>query len=769
MTNRFIDNFDYSSRFRILKGGKISLVTTALLMALSTSSLMAAVGDIVITDTTFRDGNAHDIYTTDGALALSWSSNAVTFDNATVNHQFSANPTSDPMTSITVNGTDTKTINLGVSSNLNQFNLEGSGTLLTLMQNDSNNGTNTRNTTVNNYGNIVKSSYSTSPTINIQLNDYGETTNNIFNNYGTVSAADELDSNGGVINSGSAISNYDSSLTLNNSGTINGKIESPMGGIVINNSGATINGYINVGGMGARLENSGLVNLKSIVMSSNTFYGNYIRDFTNKVTGTLQINLDTDGTEQGTTYTKLETSSATFEDGSTINVNVSDTSTNVGLLAGTTLTDVISTLNPITVGETLNITDNSALLKFEYIINGVGSDAGNTTIDLKAVKESTILDETRTGLGNKNAQKFAQKLDFINDNIGQYTAMTTIINQLNALTTSEQIAHAVESLNPQINTNTTKSMNVLKTQTTNMMSSRLDLASNTTTSSESGINTGDEMVYNDKSFWVKPFGSTGTQSSVDGINGFDVKSYGIGMGVDGKNKDDQVLGLGLFLSHANVDMNGVNQDSKANGYTVALYGSTPTKLEKTTFSYQTSYTWQNTDTSREVFTGDIATASFTSKMFSLDGRLTKDYKVNDVLVQPSVFATYKNFKTPSYSETGAGSANLVVESSSSSEMIVGIGSNAVYKVNGSDKFTGSVNVGYDTRDDKSTTVSSFQGSGGVTIESDGIDNGRWSYDLGVSYDKFVNEKSNINFSYNYQGEGSDFTNHVVSLNYNYKF
>lgn len=743
--------------FRILKGGKISLVVSAVLMSAGmVTNASAAVGDISITDTAFTDGNTQAMYTADGVDMLSWSSNAMTFNGAIINHRLGQQPDSDPITSITVDGTDGKTINLGTAQN-NQFNLTGTGTLLNLS------GT-TTNTTINNYGNLVNDSYSTYRTI-----DNTSSGNNTLNNYGTITAADDL-SEGNVVRSGTAISDM-SGETLNNYGTINGNIEFYYGGTIINDQNGTINGYIVLAnGSSAILENNGVVNLKPYRYSSYLSYRSSIDTFTNNATGTLQINLDTNGTELGTNYTFLRTlTSATFANGSTINVNISDTSTNVALLAGSTLTDVVQSNGTLTVDGTLNITDNSALLKFEYIINGDGSTDGDNTIDLKAVKESTILDETKTGLGNLNAQKFAQKLDFINDHIGQYSGMTTIISQLNALSTSEKIAQAVESLNPQINTNTTKSMNVLKTQTSNMMSSRLDLASNSITSSESGINTGDEMVYNDKSFWVKPFGSTGTQSKVDGMNGFDVKSYGIGMGVDGKNKDDQVLGLGLFLSHANVDMNGANQDSKANGYTVALYGSMPTKLDKTTFSYQTSYTWQNTDTSREVFTGDIATASFTSKMFSIDGRLTKDYKVNDVLVQPSVFATYKNFKTPSYSETGAGSANLDVASSSSSEMIVGLGSNAVYKVNGSDKLTGSVNVGYDTRGDKSKTVSSFQGAGGVTIESDGIDNGRWSYDVGVAYDKFINDKANINFSYNYQGEGSDFANHLVSLNYTYKF
>ncbi|WP_066166826.1 hypothetical protein [Aliarcobacter cryaerophilus] len=32
MMNRYIDNFDFKSRFRILKGGKVSLVVSAMIL-----------------------------------------------------------------------------------------------------------------------------------------------------------------------------------------------------------------------------------------------------------------------------------------------------------------------------------------------------------------------------------------------------------------------------------------------------------------------------------------------------------------------------------------------------------------------------------------------------------------------------------------------------------------------------------------------------------------------------------------------------------------
>ncbi|MGJ0371038.1 autotransporter outer membrane beta-barrel domain-containing protein [Aliarcobacter cryaerophilus] len=44
-----------------------------------------------------------------------------------------------------------------------------------------------------------------------------------------------------------------------------------------------------------------------------------------------------------------------------------------------------------------------------------------------------------------------------------------------------------------------------------------------------------------------------------------------------------------------------------------------------------------------------------------------------------------------------------------------------------------------------------------------------NYLAGLGYDVDVNNQNNINVSYNFQGEGSKYTNHGLALNYRYKF
>jgi outer membrane autotransporter protein len=649
--------------FRILKDGKISLVTTALLLGVSTCNLSAVTVD-------YDD--------------LSGS-------NVTINSSDVPTPGDDIRLIHTINQTFTIASDVNIDSSASGIRLDF-----------------TTDTTIINNGTI-------------QGSDYGV---NSFFDHGTSFT------NNGIITSenGYAFRFEDTSFVNGDDGVVNGSIRNWMGSVT----------------------NNGLINL------SNNINNNGVNTFTNGSTGTLRVNLQTDGTT--TTYSTLETSTAIFENGSTIDVNVSNSSTNVGLLAGSTLTDVI-TSNSLTIDGTLNITDNSALVNFEYERNG-------NNLDLNVVKASTIVDETRTGLGNTNALIIADKLDFINDNIINFSGMENIIMVLNEKTSSIDIKNAVDSLLPQISQSNLITTNRSLVQTSliifNRMSNRI--------SNNTSINSGDEVVVKDKTLWIKPFGSIGSQANKDGMNGFDVKSYGIGMGFDGKDKNDQMVGVGLFLSNASVDMNNVNQESDTQAYTLSMYGAIPVIDNKTNFLYQLSYGLQNTDSSREVFTGDIATADYTSKMASIDARLVRDYQINkDLLVQPLVFATYKNFKSPSYGETGAAGANLNVEKSSSNEMVLGLGTMASYNLNASDKLTGSLSVGYDVRDDENKTVSSFQGASGVNFESVGIDNGRWSYDAGVGYEKSIDNKNSVSVNYNFQGEGSDYTNNVVSANYIYKF
>ncbi|WP_417334532.1 hypothetical protein, partial [Halarcobacter sp.] len=139
--------------------------------------------------------------------------------------------------------------------------------------------------------------------------------------------------------------------TIINTGTLDGNINAP--GQTLTNSGNIILPY-NANGTGANAA--------------------YIANFTNKANGVLQVYLQA-GTGGAMEHSELETETATFEDGSTIKVNVLGLSSDIELLKGQTMTNVVySNTSNIDIQGTLNITDNSALLDFEYVADADSID-----------------------------------------------------------------------------------------------------------------------------------------------------------------------------------------------------------------------------------------------------------------------------------------------------------------------------------------------------------------------------------------------------------
>lgn len=537
---------------------------------------------------------------------------------------------------------------------------------------------------------------------------------------------------------------------------------------VINKENGELRGNINLRG---ELTNNGLISLP--YNATNTTIGTFI----NSATGILEIGLLTDGTT--TTYSQLSSNYATFENGSTIKINVLSSSTNVDLIAGATLNDVVSASDLLTINGTLNVTDNSALLNFNYVKDG-------NTVDLKAIQAQTIeeavnnanntneepgnnanntneeyLIRTNAGKGRTPTQNAAKAFDKV-QNAGTYTSMNSVFTSLNRLSTDAQVAQAVESTTPQTGT---ANLNAT-TQISNNIQGIVDTRQNINMSG--GLNSGDDM-FADKNFWIKAFGSRGEQDDKNGINGFDLEAKGFGLGIDGE-KNDKQIGAAFFYTNANVDVNNVSQSSNLDVFTALVYGNVPVIDDKTKLLYQASYSWQQNSSSRDIaFMGTTASADYTTTIAAADLKLVRDYRItNSFMVQPLIQTTYRYFDSPSYNETGAGALNLHVNSFNSNQLLAGGGLIAHYKLDDDSKIIGNISALYDVNNKKQTVTSSYEGAVGVEFETDGIDNGRWQYETGIAYERNITKGSNVNFGYNYQEQGS-FDNHTLSAKYVYTF
>lgn len=664
----------FKNRFRILKGGKISLVLSAMIVS--------------------------SVFVSEAKAITCEEANPLTCERTTTKNL-----------SVNEDYTITETGKINVSSNNSTYGIEY----------------NSFNSTITNNGKISVSS-------NTLTYIYGIASINTptINNSGTIEA---------TTSSGDLKKEY---FSLYLGGTVNNKVSGVLKGNIL------VSGTVN---------NKGLIWLPTM---SNV--NAWINNFTNEDSGILRVSLQTDGTQSGSTYSKLETYYATFKNGSTIDVDVLSSSRNVVNLIGSKLTDVVYSYS-LTIDGKLNITDNSALLDFEYETSDGWANGKAGKIHLKAVQaktsngeDKTILSSTISGNGNKNSQNAAKALQ------GLYYSNNEIQSAFNKLPTDSSVARAVESTTP-VATNSTVTAG---TQISNGISNIVNQRQNANISS-GGLNSGDGM-FSENNLWIKPFAGFGKQNNKDGINGFDLKTYGLGFGADTEIKDNSKLGLAFFYTNADVDVNGVSQKADLDVFTGLVYGNVPIIDDKTNFLYQAGYSIQKTDTKRDIFTGQKAEAKYNSKIASLDLKLMRDVTVSDnLLLQPLVNTTYRHFINPAYSESGAGALNLNVDKFNSSEFIVGLGTLVHYKLTDNQKLVGNVNVGYDLKGDDNTITSSYMGASGVKFGTDGIDNGRWSYEAGIGYELDINKTNNINISYDYQAQGTKFSNNVISAKYVLKF
>lgn len=862
MINRYIDNFDFKSRFRILKGGKVSLVVSAIIVGgvVNFANAANAISAPINNTYNYTNGDIEDtIITSTGSVIVSGGVTAININTKPL----VSNKKLDNYGTISVeNGTGASAIfsnetifgainNFGTISStqanggaaginifsLNQGIIENKvgGTITASSTSGAsftwgiyansltdgakiiNNGTITSSSIKDSFGikintSLLNSNITNTGTINVKAESnvgttaygiQGSASDSTITNNGDIL----VEANGGAGTKATGISLGLETVSLNatlatNTGKISAKTISSAnnteaygvqlntnrnnnftfineadgvieayhngelglnayslslssGGNVIATNRGILKGNLNVNGT---LTNSGLIELPHY--NNDGEVGGYVKNFINEANGKLRIGLLTDGTIGNTKYSQLNTQSAVFNDGSTIDVNVLSASTNQPLLAGKRLENVVTASNDLTINDKLNITDNSALLNFKYVTSDGWINGGSGAIHLDVVKssENNIIDNTVSGGGNQNSQNAATALQNV------YNSNPEIQIAFNNLTSAQEVASAVQSTTALTPTATVGAT----TQISNGIAGIVTQRQNANISG-GGLNSGDTM-FAQKNFWFKPFGSLGTQKDKDGISGFDVKAGGFGLGLDGEYKDNQNIGFGLFYTNANVDVNNVNQKADLDVFTTLVYGNVPVIDDKTNFLYQVGYSWQKTDGSREIFTGQTATSDYTSKTASLDLKLMRDVQITDnLLLQPMFETTYRRFTNPAYKENGAGALNLNVDKFTSKDLIVGLGTIAHYKLTDDSKIVGNVNVGYDFEGKNQTVTSAFQGAAGVKFDTNGIDNGRWSYQAGIGYELDINKTNSINVSYDYQGQGSDFSNNTVSAKYVLKF
>ncbi len=628
--------------------------------------------------------------------------------------------------------------------------LVNSGTIMILQNNDGDSRaigveSSEPGATILNSGTITMVNRGSGTTLGIDIDTSNGDAATIINQ-GTIS----------LVNEGSGIARgIDASAApIRNGGTVevvdaNGDLAEDL--YSVNTQGAVVNtGVLRGQIQSGNLENYGVIRLPA---ATSVIDGNFI----NRSGSFLGLTLFSDDTPANTRVSTLSVNgTATIENGSCVNVDVTTADNHQGLLVGRTLTGVISSTGGITADVNgFYVTDNSVLLKFSPQLS-----SSNTALDLVVEQATSIEVATRAGNGVVGTGA-AGVLDTLGNNAG--SEICSLLGHLNAQTTTASIAGTVSQTAP-----------VGATQIPSMVEQMVFSMGDVVQSRQGsvrGLNAGDAApMMLDEMVWVKPFGSKIEQSDVDGINGFSAKSYGIAVGADTVYGLDRHIGVSFLYSRVDVDTHNLPQETDMNVVNMVVYGSRPVLDEATLFSYQAGGGFQFIDTSRKIQAVNArAESDYTAKNLFARAKVSRGYHLGeDLLLAVGPRLSYAYLYTPDYQETGANTLNLNVEGFDSHALIASLEGDLVWNAPCGMELAANLALGYDLINDTNSVNSSFQ-AGGAAFTTPGIDHSPLVYSAGVGLDKQFSSRFAMDIRYDFEGRGDDFHSHTVSSKMSWAF
>ena len=251
---------------------------------------------------------------------------------------------------------------------------------------------------------------------------------------------------------------------------------------------------------------------------------------------------------------------------------------------------------------------------------------------------------------------------------------------------------------------------------------------------ELGFSTGEGSAYS-KAFWLKPFGNLARQDTHDGVAGFDADTYGLSGGFDAEVSDGVRLGGALAWSNTDVDGAGTgNSQLSIDSYQVTLYG------DYTTYSHyivgSVGYGRSDTDTTRTITaTGDTPTGSYDSNqyMVNIGGGMPMQISDGGTFFTPTAGLAWTRVSSDSYTETGAGNLNLIMNPDDVDVILASVGGQIHTQIkseNGIWTPTARAGVSYDIAGDEATATATYTG-GGAAFKTTGAEVAQLGANVGV--------------------------------------
>ncbi len=352
---------------------------------------------------------------------------------------------------------------------------------------------------------------------------------------------------------------------------------------------------------------------------------------------------------------------------------------------------------------------------------------------------------------------------------------------INNAPTAAALNSVLNSTLPIVSYASVTAANNVTVNTSNLINTRLtDLSSYGGGVSRSGIASGD--LSRDLHFWVQAFGQRGNQgmraNSVGSFEGYDVNTYGTTVGLDSDTLVKNST-IGASFTYANTDVNGLtNADMDIDSYQLSLYGQH--NLQNDMFLRGiAAYAYNDISSTRRNIGGVPglnAFGDYNADQLSTTLTAGRDYKLNNTivgspLVTPTVLVNYLHYMPNSYTETGAGGANLSVDGNSMDMLEFGVNLQSKWDWNLANGalLQPSVQAGYryDVVGDNIQTTSSFTG-GGATFGTQGITPAQSTLNGGFGLTYQQSEQVSFTANYNYEHK-SDYNSHAAVLRMKYSF
>jgi outer membrane autotransporter protein len=487
------------------------------------------------------------------------------------------------------------------------------------------------------------------------------------------------------------------------------------------------------------------------------------------VTGSLTT-AGTSGTIDVGTATVTASGSVTFGASSTLGVTIGDTNgqldasaTGATLSAGTTIVPTVSgTLtsgtaivilkdNDGNIGTAVGnivITDNNSLYNFTLALNG-------NNLELTPTAVATNLSSNATAVNSVVDAAFASD--------------STLSAALNGLSGSSGQEAALESLAPVVNGGPIAGTVLAGGAALNTVSYRI-ASLRTGISAGQGLSSGDE-VDEGKNFWLQGFGTYADQNEREGIQGFDSVTGGFSLGADKQIRNVFLVGVAGSYSHTDVNTSLSENRTSVNSYQGTVYGSYD--FGKNHIDAQFGLAYNDYEGERFISVGTvhrIADAGYDGYQTLTRLEFGRDFFLaNKLALTPGMGLSWTHIEIDNYTETGAGTSNLIVDSQDYDVLNLYFRGelHRTWDIS-KGSLTPEIHLGYNYEaiDDKIQTVSAFTG-GGNTFQVTGFDPANHSAigGAGLTY-----SGNNFDFiaTYNFEAK-EDFVSHSALLKGSWKF